>query len=320
MSKRFFCILTALLLCLTALAALAEEVIWITLVPNNGKKKEGGLVCSAGGVLILEEPGAYEITQPAGRYFAGWLVDGAVYPAGEEIPIARETKAVAQWKDRASLPCAVMLHYGNGQADEPLSVPYGDPLAEPAAPVWAGYVFRGWFLDAEGARAYDFSKPVKENFDLFAAWEADESGAPAATLTLNPANGQEKAYLPVANAGDAITLEAAFAYGFTAPAGKGFGGWLVGERTVYPGEQVTVQRDMTAAALWLDESLLIPGDVTGDGKVNIMDVIRLLKKVSGWTVEVARMNADTNGDGAINIMDVIRLLKYASGWEVTLGR
>ena len=62
----------------------------------------------------------------------------------------------------------------------------------------------------------------------------------------------------------------------------------------------------------------LPGDVTGDGKVNIMDVIRLLKKVSGWTVEVVQENSDVTGDGNINIMDVIRLLKKVSGWEVEL--
>jgi len=62
----------------------------------------------------------------------------------------------------------------------------------------------------------------------------------------------------------------------------------------------------------------LPGDVTGDGKVNIMDVIRLLKKVSGWTVEIVEKNADVTGDGNIDIMDVIRLLKKVSGWNVEL--
>ena len=63
----------------------------------------------------------------------------------------------------------------------------------------------------------------------------------------------------------------------------------------------------------------LPGDVTDDGKVNIMDVIRLLKYVSGWDVEIARQNANVTGDSDINIMDVIRLLKYVSGWDVELA-
>jgi len=62
-----------------------------------------------------------------------------------------------------------------------------------------------------------------------------------------------------------------------------------------------------------------PGDVTGDGKTDIMDVIRLLKKVSGWEVEIEDSAADVTGDGKVNIMDVIRLLKFVSGWSVTMN-
>jgi len=62
-----------------------------------------------------------------------------------------------------------------------------------------------------------------------------------------------------------------------------------------------------------------PGDVTGDDKTDIMDVIRLLKYVSGWSVDVNLDTADVNGDGNVNIMDVIRLLKHVSGWDVELA-
>jgi len=62
----------------------------------------------------------------------------------------------------------------------------------------------------------------------------------------------------------------------------------------------------------------LPGDVTGDGTVDIMDVIRLLKHVSGWDVKIVTENSEVTGDNDINIMDVIRLLKYVSGWSVNL--
>ena len=62
-----------------------------------------------------------------------------------------------------------------------------------------------------------------------------------------------------------------------------------------------------------------PGDVTGDGKIDIMDVIRLLKHVSGWQVEINAPACDVTGDGNTDIMDVIRLLKFVSGWQVKLG-
>ncbi|MBR6185534.1 MAG: ADP-ribosylglycohydrolase family protein [Clostridia bacterium] len=62
----------------------------------------------------------------------------------------------------------------------------------------------------------------------------------------------------------------------------------------------------------------IPGDVTGDGKVDIMDVIRLQKHISGWPGDVDEARCDTTGDGIVNVMDVIRLQKHISGWNVQL--
>lgn len=62
----------------------------------------------------------------------------------------------------------------------------------------------------------------------------------------------------------------------------------------------------------------IPGDITGDGSVDIMDVIRLQKHISGWPVTADDSRCDTTGDGIVNVMDVIRLQKFISGWNVDL--
>ena len=59
------------------------------------------------------------------------------------------------------------------------------------------------------------------------------------------------------------------------------------------------------------------GDISGNGKVDIMDVIRLQKIVSGWVdgeVDVAL--CDLTGNGRVDIMDVIRLQKIVSGWDL----
>ncbi len=65
-----------------------------------------------------------------------------------------------------------------------------------------------------------------------------------------------------------------------------------------------------------EPSLLPAGDVTADGNVNIMDVLRLAKLVAGWTVEADQLAVDVTGDGSTNIMDVLRLAKYVAGWSV----
>ena len=83
-------------------------------------------------------------------------------------------------------------------------------------------------------------------------------------------------------------------------------------------EKVTDLVRFSTITVVVDASARFAGDINGDGELNIMDVIRLLKHVSNWNVEVFQMNADVTGDGHVDIMDVIRLLKFVSGWKVEL--
>ena len=59
-----------------------------------------------------------------------------------------------------------------------------------------------------------------------------------------------------------------------------------------------------------------PGDLNGDGKVNVMDLIRLKRHIADGTEVVG--NADVNGDGKVNVMDLIRLKRYIAGEVVDI--
>ena len=59
-----------------------------------------------------------------------------------------------------------------------------------------------------------------------------------------------------------------------------------------------------------------PGDLNGDGKVNVMDLIRLKRHIADGTEVVG--NADVNGDGKVNVMDLIRLKRYIAGEAVDI--
>ena len=64
-----------------------------------------------------------------------------------------------------------------------------------------------------------------------------------------------------------------------------------------------------------EEEEILAGDVTGDGKINIMDVVKLYAKVKGVADldEAAIKRADYTGDGKLNIMDVVKLYAYVKG-------
>ena len=65
----------------------------------------------------------------------------------------------------------------------------------------------------------------------------------------------------------------------------------------------------------MDVKLCLIGDVTGDGRVNIMDVAKLYAhvKVGALTDPYALACSDTTGDGRVNIMDVARLYAHVKG-------
>ena len=75
---------------------------------------------------------------------------------------------------------------------------------------------------------------------------------------------------------------------------------------------VTVEGEDTV----VDAKLQPVGDVTGDGKVNIMDVAKLYAHVKGASIltdEYTLACGDVNTDQRVNIMDVVRLYAHVKG-------
>ena len=62
----------------------------------------------------------------------------------------------------------------------------------------------------------------------------------------------------------------------------------------------------------------IPGDINGDGIVNVLDCLRLKKYLAGFDVTIVEGNADVTGDGNINVVDCLRLKKYLAGFDVEI--
>ena len=61
-----------------------------------------------------------------------------------------------------------------------------------------------------------------------------------------------------------------------------------------------------------------PGDINGDGEVNIKDLICLAQYHAHWDLIVIAEALDPNGDGVLNVKDVIHLAQYLADWQVVL--
>lgn len=110
------------------------------------------------------------------------------------------------------------------------------------------------------------------------------------------------------------------------PENAGFIGWTSDAGTAIfadPKSSVTKIRmpdsDVTLTAV-LQKSSSQPGDLNGDGKVTMADVLRLARGAAGHVTltEQEQRMGDVNGDGKITMTDVIRVARYAAGHSSTL--
>ena len=67
--------------------------------------------------------------------------------------------------------CVVRFESNGGTDISDQIVEYGKLAVEPQQPTKSGYVFKGWYLDQEMKKAYDFSNVVTDNIQLYAKWE-----------------------------------------------------------------------------------------------------------------------------------------------------
>lgn len=60
----------------------------------------------------------------------------------------------------------------------------------------------------------------------------------------------------------------------------------------------------------------VVGDATGDGVVNMKDVLAARKYVAGLSTDLDLVAADTNGDGKVNMKDVLNIRKIVAGMPI----
>lgn len=63
----------------------------------------------------------------------------------------------------------------------------------------------------------------------------------------------------------------------------------------------------------------VAGDADGNGKLDVKDVIMMLKKIANWqNIDSDDLAADVDGDGKITVSDCVACLKSIAGWDIYL--
>lgn len=96
--------------------------------------------------------------------FVGWF-DGSVQYT-ENTPIEKDVTLVAKWEFNNTY---TLTFETNGMADVPVAYPIIGELPKiPQTPIVEGYVFAGWYFDAEYTTRYFFDYPLTEATTLYA--------------------------------------------------------------------------------------------------------------------------------------------------------
>ncbi len=70
-----------------------------------------------------------------------------------------------------------------GSAIKDQLIVHGETVTKPADPTKEGYIFKGWYLDKEFTKPYDFSTPVTSPMGLYALWEKEAATNTPPTIT-----------------------------------------------------------------------------------------------------------------------------------------
>ncbi len=68
-------------------------------------------------------------------------------------------------------------------------------------------------------------------------------------------------------------------------------------------------KDNGSYVIAVDSESKLPGDFSNDGKLDVFDVSKLLKEVASGNITTALFKSDVNGDGVVNALDALEILR-----------
>ena len=270
--------------------------------PGDLSDEEYAVSFQIGDVVV--ESRMYRLTDTYGELptvdeagFQGWYrEDGTEISPNSPVAASNHT-LYARFGDLYTVTFQV-----DGETVRTFKLAQGDLITAPANPVKA----------ADSKYTYSFKNWVDQNGDVFAA-KATYMGTKDITYTAQ----FTKTAKPDHGSGDPTEPSGAFLTGIapqTSVKTLNDSGY-----TVYDGKkEITsgyVGTGMTAVDGSSSLTIVVTGDVTGDGRITITDVVKLQNYAAGAgdLNEAALKAADINGDGRVTITDVVQAAQVTVG-------
>ena len=270
--------------------------------PGDLSDEEYAVSFQIGDVVV--ESRMYRLTDTYGELptvdeagFQGWYrEDGTEISPNSPVAASNHT-LYARFGDLYTVTFQV-----DGETVRTFKLAKGDLITAPANPVKA----------ADSKYTYSFKNWVDQNGDVFAA-KATYMGTKDITYTAQFTKTAKSDH----GSGDPTEPSGAFLTGIapqTSVKALNDSGY-----TVYDGKkEITsgyVGTGMTAVDGSSSLTIVVTGDVTGDGRITITDVVKLQNYAAGAgdLNEAALKAADINGDGRITITDVVQAAQVTVG-------
>lgn len=154
--------------------------------------------------INLTEEGT--ITLPSvtkdGYRFDGWFTEvELIKEFTSSTTVSEDIKLYAKWTE---VNCKVTFVTNCEEKIDEMTVSYNSKLGDVSLPVNAGYVFKGWFIDAELTEEFDVNSKITSDITLYALWEGEEviysfmsNNSPYEALILNVGQDEQKPSDPV---------------------------------------------------------------------------------------------------------------------------
>jgi len=162
--KRYIATVTAIILCLLALALSAcgtgLKTVKVTFDYNDGATPDKIVEVEQGSTVEKPKPPTRD-----GHIFVGWYLDGEEYDFGEAVN--SDVTLTAEWEENDHV-VTIIIYDGNTVKR---TVSDGEKVKAPDVPEREGFEFDGWYSDENFTKEYNFDSPVKNDFTIYGKWK-----------------------------------------------------------------------------------------------------------------------------------------------------